>query len=241
MSSSSTYQKPLALNPAIWTLLAVIVVAAPVLAAAWFGLCPEYGNPGCPGGSPALAIQTYRDAPASLLQAFLAVNLVMPYVYPLSYLALGLAALSRSNVLATLGMAAGWVGSVPFGPFSDQSGLLTAMASLHFDAQYAALIGVAMRDPHLLAVATGWVVGHLLGYVLLGAALLRSDRVPRWTGAVLIAAAFAIGPLAYGTGVNALQVGGYLAVAAASMPLARALASQKQQMADRNLSGEHPI
>src|SRR5215469_3569373 len=214
-------------NLAIRTLLAVVVVAAPVLAAAWFGLCPEYGNPGCPGGSPMAVIQAYRAAPASLLQAFLAVNLVMPYVYPLSYLALGIAALPRANWLATLGMVAGWVGSVPFGSFSDESGLLTAMTRLHSDAPYAALIAEYMRDPHLLAVATGWVIGHLLGYVLLGAALLRSDRLPRWTGAVLIAAAVVIGPLAYGTGVNALQVGGYLAVAIASVPVARALADRR--------------
>ena len=228
MTSSATDAKPAALNSTIWMLLAVIVVAAPILAAAWFGLCPEYGNPGCPGGSPGAAIQAYRAAPTLLLQAFLVANLVMPYVYPLSYLALGLTALPRSTVLATLGMLAGWVGSVPFGSFADQSGLLAAMARLHTDSQYAALIAEYMRDPHLLAVATGWVIGHLLGYALLGAALLRSDRLPRWTGALLIVAAIAMGPLAYGTGVNALQVGGYLAVAAASVPVARSLIAHRR-------------
>ena len=228
MSSSTTDANSIALNPVIGALLAVIVVAAPVLAAAWFGLCPEYGNPGCPGGSPESAIRAYRAAPASLFQVFLAVNLVMPYVYPLSYLAIGLVASRRSTLLATLGMLAGWVGSVPFGSFADESGLLAAMARLQSDSQYSALIAEYMRDPHLLAVATGWVIGHLLGYVLLGVAFLRSDLVPRWAGALLIAAAVAIGPLAYGTGVNALQVGGYLAVAAASVPVARHLLSDRR-------------
>jgi len=72
------------------------------------------------------------------------------------------------------------------------------------------------------------VIGHLLGYVLLGVAFLRSDLVPKWAGALLIVAAVAIGPLAYGTGVNALQVGGYLAVAAASVPVARRLLSDRR-------------
>jgi hypothetical protein len=147
----------------------------------------------------------------------------MPYVYPLSYVAIGLVACRYSTLLATLGMLAGWVGSVPFGSFADESGLLAAMARLQSDSQYSALIAEYMRDPHLLAVATGWVIGHLLGYVLLGVAFLRSDLVPKWAGALLIVAAVAIGPLAYGTGVNALQVGGYLAVAAASVPVARHL------------------
>jgi hypothetical protein len=208
---------------AIGVLLAVVVVAAPVLTAAWFGLCPEYGNPGCPGGSAESAISAYRVAPASFLQAFLLVNLVVPYLYPLSYLALGFVGLRRSAWLATLGMVAGWVGSVPFGYFADESGLLAAMARLHSDSQYAALVTEYMRDSHLLPVATGWVIGHLLGYVLLGAALARSDLVPRWTGVLLIVAAPVMGPLAYGTGINALQVGGYLIVAAASVPVARSL------------------
>src|SRR5262249_33727658 len=83
MSNSVNDVKSLAITSTIWILLAVIVVAAPILAAAWFGLCPEYGNPGCPGGSPEAAIQAYRAAPTSLLQVFLATNLIMPYVYPL--------------------------------------------------------------------------------------------------------------------------------------------------------------
>jgi hypothetical protein len=85
-----------------------------------------------------------------------------------------------------------------------------------------------MHDPHLLAVSTGWVTGHLLGYVLLGAALLRSNQLPRWTGVLLIVAALVIGPLAYGTGVNALQVGGYLAIVVASVPVARSLLVDRQ-------------
>jgi hypothetical protein len=134
----------------------------------------------------------------------------------------------RTALLAALGVVAGWVGSVPFGWFADQGGLLTAMAHLHSDQQFTALIDEYMHDPHLLAVSTGWVVGHLLGYVLLGAALLWSDLVPRWSGALLLAAAAAMGPVAYGTGIDAFQVGGYLAVAVASVPVAGALLVRAQ-------------
>jgi len=196
--------------------VALLVVLAPLLTAAWFGLCPQYGNPGCPGGpSP---ISAYRSAPDLLLQAFLFVNLIVPYVYPLSYLGLGWVALTRAPLLATLGMASGWIGSIPFGYFADQSGLLAAMARLQYDQAYTALIGEYMHDPHLLAVSTGWVIGHLVAYVLLGIALLRSGVTPRWSGALLIVAALVMGPLAYGTGSNVLQVGGFIAVAVASIP-----------------------
>lgn len=223
MNSSPTDRRQSTLDLGIGVLLAVVVVAAPLLVGAWFGLCPEYGNPGCPGGNAGSAISAYRSAPGSLFQAFLVVNLAAPYVYPLSYLALGWVGLRGSAWLAILGMVVGWIGSVPFGYFADESGLLAAMARLHSESQYAALVAEYMRDPHLLAVATGWVIGHLLGYVLLGAALLRSNLVPRWSGALLIVAAPLMGPLAYGSGINALQVGGYLIVALASVPVARSL------------------
>jgi hypothetical protein len=158
-----------------------------------------------------------------LLQAFLFVNLIVPYVFPLSYVGLGWVALPRAPLLATLGMASGWVGSIPFGYFADQSGLLAAMARLQHDQPYTVLIGEYMHDPHLLAVSTGWVIGHLVAYVLLGLALLRSGVTPLWSGALLIVAALIMGPLAYGTGTNVLQVGAFVAVAAASVPAAARL------------------
>lgn len=74
----------------------------------------------------------------------------------------------------------------------------------------------------------GWVLGHLLTYVLLGAALLKSDLVPRWSGALLIVAAAVMGPIAYGTGLGVLQVVGYLLVAAASVPVAGVLLTEPE-------------
>jgi hypothetical protein len=205
------------------TLLAVVIVSAPFVMGCWFALCPVYGDPGCPGGALPVVLQDFRSAPNALLQLFLVVNLLAPYLYPLSYIGLGLVALRRSSWLAVLGMICGWIGSVPFGYFADQEGLLAAMSHLHFDSHYAALVTQYMGDPHLIAVAGGWVIGHLLGYVLLGVAFVRSDLVPRWTGVVLIVAPIVMGPLAYGTGLGALQVLGYLLVGAASVPVARVL------------------
>jgi 2-polyprenyl-6-methoxyphenol hydroxylase-like FAD-dependent oxidoreductase len=47
-------------------------------------------------------------------------------------------------------------------------------------------------------------------------------------GRVLAQVETTFGPLAYGTGVNALQVGGYLAIAVASVPVARSLLVNRQ-------------
>jgi hypothetical protein len=69
-------------------------------------------------------------------------------------------------------------------------------------------------------VAGGWVIGHLLGYVLLGVALFRARAIPRWASGAIVAGAPLMGPLAYGTNVGLLQVLGYLCVFAGSVPAA---------------------
>ena len=66
----------------------------------------------------------------------------------------------------------------------------------------------------------GWVIGHLLGYVLLGIAPLRARVIPRWAAWLLIVSALVMGPLAYGTGLGLLQVLGYLLVFLGSIPAA---------------------
>jgi hypothetical protein len=78
-------------------------------------------------------------------------------------------------------------------------------------------------DWHILVVATGWAAGHLLGYPLLGIALLRSRLVPAWSPAMIVAAAPIMGPLAYGMNQNALQILGYLMVAIGGISAARSL------------------
>jgi hypothetical protein len=59
---------------------------------------------------------------------------------------------------------------------------------------------------------------------LLGIALLRARVVPIWSGLLLMVAVPIMGPLAYGFGVNTLQLLGYLMVATACLPVARVLA-----------------
>jgi hypothetical protein len=72
----------------------------------------------------------------------------------------------------------------------------------------------------MMAVAGGWVIGHLLGYVLLGIALFRARVIPRWASSLIIAAAPLMGPVAYGTNIGLVQVLGYVCVFAGSVPAA---------------------
>ncbi len=201
-----------------------MVVLAPLTMAAWFALCPQYGNPACPTNADPLAVlHAYRSAPPALREAFLIVNFVTPYLFPLSYLVLGSAVLRRSPWFAMLGMGAGWIGAMPWAFISDQNFLLVDMTRFQSDGIFANLETTYIQDPHIFLIAAGWVLGHLLGYLFLGIALLRSGVVPRWSGVLLVVATPVMGPLAYGSGLNVLQILAYVLVAVASLAVARVL------------------
>jgi hypothetical protein len=166
----------------LWITLAAAVVLGPVVIAAWFGLCPQYGNPGCPNPGTVAVYAAFRSAPSPALEAFLALSLVTPYLYPLSYIALGVLAMKRAPWLGLAGMVCGWLGSVPWGPIADQSLQMAEMARAGHDALFAALEGGYGSSWQVLVFFGSWVGGHLLGYVLLGVALARSRAAPRWAG-----------------------------------------------------------
>ncbi len=204
---------------------AVCLLLAPLTLSLWFALCPQYGDPACPNSASHLSIlAAYRAANPLLLQVFLFTNLVIPYAYPLSYIGLGVLAMNRSPWLATLGIACGFVGSIPWGLVADQSFLLNAMAHQGHDALFATLEHVYFSfNSEAYAIFTGWVIGHLLGYVLLGIALLRARIVPRWAAWLIIVSAPVMGPIAYGTKVGLIQILGYMLVFVGSVPAAIAM------------------
>jgi hypothetical protein len=159
-----------------------------------------------------------------LLQVFLALSVVIPYIYPISYIGLGLLAMKRAPWLATLGMALGLAGSLPWSFISGgQAGLTDSLAHLPPNPIFVAIEHRLAINPVVLSLATGWVVGHLSGYLLLGIALARSRAIPRWAAWLIAASAVIMGPVAYGTRLGILQVIGYALVFAASVPAAKAI------------------
>jgi hypothetical protein len=214
---------------ACW-LLAAAIVLAPVVAAGWFALCPQYGNPSCPtSADPAAALDAMRGAPPELESVFLILNLLAPYLVPLSILGLALVAWPSSPRLALAGVVLGWIGAIPWGLFAQGTFQSTAIVAVPAAAAgYAAATTQLFGDWHVLVIAAGWVFGHLLGYLLLGLALRRVATVPRWAGSLMAIAVPFMGPVAYGTGIGALQVGGYLAITLASVPVALALVRRER-------------
>src|SRR5207237_7945044 len=116
----------------------LVIVVAPLVMAGWFALCPQYGDPSCPTNArPSDVLAAYRAAPPVLMETFLAINMVVAYVFPLSYLGMAAVAWPGTPRLAALGGACGWLGSAVWGFIADQSFLLTDMARTQHGAEFA--------------------------------------------------------------------------------------------------------
>lgn len=111
--------------------------------------------------------------------------LVMPFLL-LSALAMGQVARRRAPAIAT------WGAAVLFGAYALGSSvgapdmLIDAMARAGEDpATIAATSQLLMDHPPMLAGALAFVIGHLVGMVLLGIAVVRAGVVAWWVGAMI--------------------------------------------------------
>jgi hypothetical protein len=165
-------------------------------------------------------LAAFRAANPVLLQLFFVVAVLSAYVYPLSYICLGRLAMPRSPWLATIGIACGFLGSVVWSLLIGESFWLAAAAQRQVGVPFLLVGKTYVANWAVLLMHGGWVIGHLLGYVLLGIALLRTQGIPQWAAWLLIVSPLVMGPLAYGTGLGLLQVLGYLLVFVGSIPAA---------------------
>jgi hypothetical protein len=124
-------------------------------------------------------------------------------------------------------MAARFAGSIPWAWMTAGQASLTETFAGPPQPPVRRHRAPAHRQPGGAFFATAWVLGHLLGYLLLGIALVRAHTVPRWAAWLITASALLMGPIAYGTG--ALQVAGYGLVLAGSIPAAIAILGWKNR------------
>jgi len=210
-----------------YALLAASVVLAPLALTAWFATCPTF-DAGCPDQTHTVAVLAdFRNLSPSLMRLFLWANVAAPYLYPVSYLGLGLLAMKRAPWLATLGIIFGWAGSIPWGLVADQMFMLHAMSAVGHD-QVAVAVGHRYYSTGQVGVfLAGWA-GHLPGYVLLGLALWRARAVPRWAAGLIVAGV----PLmmsAYFPGSSyLLQVSGYALEVIGGIRVAAALLRRRE-------------
>src|SRR5215467_14009138 len=181
---------------------ALCIVLAPLALSLWFGLCPTGANDAaCPDQASSLAVfAAFRAMNPQLMQVFLFLSLIVPYLYSLSYVGLGLLAMKRSPWLATLGMVCGFAAGIVWAAIADSIMMLFSIAQNGLNPLFVTVEQHYYASWLTLTFGVIWLFGHLFGYVLLGIALMRARVIPRWAAWLLIVSAPLMGPIAYGIG-----------------------------------------
>ncbi|HEY7358545.1 MAG TPA: hypothetical protein VH590_18820 [Ktedonobacterales bacterium] len=221
-SDAKTTQQPTSATPAYVKLhracLAGCIVLGPLVVLLGFVFDPTGGVPPAISG----IIADFQAVSPLRIQLFLFFNAATPFFFPLSYLGLGLLALRRAPWLSTTGIIVGLVGSLPFAVFVVPEALVAAMAQLGgSNTANVALWQSTTSQGAIVFLQFSWVIGHLLGYVLLGIALGRARAIPLWA-ACLIALGAPFQAAAYPTHQGVLQILGFALVVIGSIPAALA-------------------
>lgn len=210
---------------------ALCIVLAPLVLSLWFVLCPTGANDAaCPDMGSTLAVfAAFRAMNPQLMQLFLLLSLILPYLYALSYVGLGLLAMKRSPWLATLGMVCGFAAGIVWAVIADSVTMLLSMAQHGMNPLFVTVEHQYYANWLIVTFGAFWVIGHLLAYVLLGIALLRAGVIPRWAAWLLIVSAPLMGPIAYGVQVGLLQILAFVLVFIASVPAALAFFRRRDE------------
>ncbi len=203
--------------------LAVCIVLAPLVIFLGFLCDPQLGVPDWN-----TIISTWQAANPLRLQLFLFFNVVTPLFFPLSYIGLGLLAMKRSPWLALAGIACGLVGSLPWPFFVEAEAMIYALAHIGNSAATAAVLSNTSAVWVGVLLQYCWVIGHLLGYVLLGIALFRARTIPLWAAALIIASV-PFQMIAYPMHQGWLQISGFVLVFIGSIPAALAMLKRPEE------------
>lgn len=164
----------------IRTVLAVAVLGGPLAADIGGMLSPAIHENG--------AVSIARNAAANPIDngTHLAMFALASYLLPLSAIGLAWLGYPRTPWLATVGGLLGVVGWLPYSALTALDDLANLTAHQPDAGSYAGLYDQFSVDPVINSFLLIYVVGHLVAYVLLGIALLRTDSVPRWSAWALI-------------------------------------------------------
>lgn len=210
--------------------LAVCIILAPVVLGLGLGLAPG-GGLNLPS-NPAVLIASYQAVNPLQVQVFLYLNALVSYFFALSFIGLGLVAMRRAPWLATIGMIFGLIGSLPYGMFVGPMSEFATVAHLGYNAAYSALLHDSSARGPIIFLQSSWVIGHLIGYLLTGIALIRSRAIPLWA-AILIIVGILFQMAGYGANLPVLQDICFALIFIGSIPAALAMLKPRDEAALR--------
>lgn len=121
-----------------------------------------------------------------VMEAMAWVGLVFTAPLLLAMLVLGYVARRGAPVLATLGAVLSFLAYANWGAAGNPDYLMLVLGEAGYDAPEVVRI-LSLGDGHALAAVSGfgWVIGHIVGMILLAVALGKARVIPTWAATAL--------------------------------------------------------
>ncbi|MDQ6771866.1 MAG: hypothetical protein M3024_02580 [Candidatus Dormibacteraeota bacterium] len=158
---------------------AACMFLGPLIVAVGIAIAPSIGGS---GGRAVIAAVTRLPDRAQLEATLSVPGLIL---LPLAFLGLARLAMRRSPWLATLGGGLALVGWATWPAFVIQDTMTNLMAQMGGGAQFATLWERLNSSPVYNGILLVYIVGHVMGTLLLGLALGRARVIPIWAAAAI--------------------------------------------------------
>lgn len=167
-----------------WRIVAAVcIVAGPLLVTVLRVLMPYWT-----GDDPASSVAAMAEAPGRTAAFVWLSVLCFPFVVG-GVLGTAYAVRRFTPRLALIGGGFGFIGLTLASMLGSSDVLMEAMIRDGFDTETTVRAVMLLMDhPSQLLGLLAFVVGHLVGYILLGIAVARSRLVPLWAGAAIVIA-----------------------------------------------------
>jgi hypothetical protein len=166
----------------LWrVLIAVALPIGPILVVVVRGLMPYWTS----DNTTDMVTKSLADPDTMNTIAWVGMFIIPPLVA--AQLAIGYLARRGAPVLATIGTLLSFLAYTGWSAGGNLDLTIYAMGDVGVDRDtIVRVVDATANHPVAALSGFGWVIGHILGAVLLGIALLRTPGVPRWVGYALM-------------------------------------------------------
>jgi hypothetical protein len=153
-----------------------------------FGLAAVLTGPGyySTSNGPVAALAATRAASTVQLQVSVIISTIATYLFPVGLLAMGWLAMRRAPWWASAAMLAVFIGVFPFPAFIAQNQLYWDLARIGNDPIFDTIVQRFNDDGVMGYYSAVFLLGTVLGPVLIGVALWRARVVPLWAAVLIL-------------------------------------------------------